>query len=130
MLTRVTKRDRIYTLLLLFVAFGMVIDFIFWPADITPITLNDLVQMVGIVVLCQLWQNADAVELDVDRSSGSWIATLLLPPLGIGMHLFQTRKWQIALPVFLLFWGGYFMSIIVASFLMEAIMNPTTFSFD
>tara|TARA_R110002033_G_scaffold63608_1_gene114644 strand:- start:702 stop:1094 length:393 start_codon:yes stop_codon:yes gene_type:complete len=130
MLTRLSKRDRIYGLLLLFVGFGTVVDFIVWPAVMPSMTLSDLVQIVGIVVLCQLWQNADAVELDFDRSSGSKIATLLLPPLGIGMHLFQTRKWQIAIPIFLLFWGGTFMSSLAAAFITVAIMDPTTFSFD
>jgi hypothetical protein len=130
MLTRFSKRDRIYGLLLLFVAFGTVIDIIFWRAELPLITLNDLFQIVGIVVLCQLWLNADALELDLDRSSGSKIATLLLPPLGIGMHLFQTRKWQVAIPAFLLFWGGYFISNIVAGFLTVAIMDPTSFGFN
>ncbi|MCC0029016.1 MAG: hypothetical protein H6891_01520 [Brucellaceae bacterium] len=100
------KRDAIYLALLVFVAAGMLIDWVVWPRAIPDFTPNDVVQMVGIIVLVSWWQIEDASGHGAFVSRAAKWMTIMFAPAGSAVYLVQSRGWSRALPVFLAFWLG------------------------
>ncbi|MDO5631508.1 MAG: hypothetical protein Q4G22_06690 [Paracoccus sp. (in: a-proteobacteria)] len=102
---------QIYAVLLVYVAIGAVIDAIFWPDPeaMPPYTWNDFIQMVGIVVLCLLWQSTDANQRGQTVGSGTRLLTILLTPLGLLIYLCATRRWW-----GLMVWIGFLLGIVLA----------------
>ncbi|PSJ57634.1 hypothetical protein [Pseudaminobacter soli (ex Li et al. 2025)] len=111
------KRETIYTGLLAFVAAGILIDRYFWGLNPPPLSLNDLIQIVGIVCLIAWWQIEDAEAHGFSRSRAASLATALLPPLGLAIYLFQARRWTWAITGFVAFWAGVTLVAVVADYL-------------
>lgn len=111
------KRDAIYMALLVFVAAGMLVDWYFWPQGVLDLTLNDIVQMVGIVLLVSWWQIEDARGRGASVSGVAKWMTVMLAPVGSAIYLVQSRGWGRAVPVFLTFWGGFVIAIVAGEFL-------------
>ncbi|MDO5613488.1 MAG: hypothetical protein Q4G14_09645 [Paracoccus sp. (in: a-proteobacteria)] len=121
------KPWQIYVLLLVYVAIGAVIDRTFWPdMDTMPTyTWNDFIQMVGIVVLCVLWQRADADQRGQTVGSGTRLLTILLTPLGLLVYLCATRRWWGVL-VWIGFLFGIVLAYIVSSFSVASVYAAIT----
>ena len=88
------RRDAIYVALLAFVAAGMLVDSVVWPQAIPDFTPNDVVQMIGIIVLVSWWQIEDASGRGalVGRTA-KWM-TILFAPAGSAVYLVQSRGWS------------------------------------
>ncbi|TKT79099.1 hypothetical protein [Aquamicrobium sp. LC103] len=85
------KRSWIYAGLLAFVGGGAIIDSI-WRTHLYSYTWNDLVQMVGIILLTAWWQIEDARLRDVKRGVAARILTVLLVPVGLAVYLYQSGR--------------------------------------
>ena len=107
------KRNQIYLLLMGFTAAGGFIDWFIWQNNPPSMTLNDISQMFGNVVLCRIWQYLDSRSLQVDQSSLSKLITILIAPVGMAIYMFQSRKWHVAALSWLAFWFGLLMVIIL-----------------
>ncbi|EKE45535.1 hypothetical protein OCGS_0625 [Oceaniovalibus guishaninsula JLT2003] len=121
-----TRRNAFYVLLLAFVAFGGIVDYYVWGSA-GLVALNDFTQMVGIIALCILWLRADASVRDRPATRLSVIATILFPPAGTTIHLFQSRSKLFAFGAALLFWTGVFMAFFAGDIAGSWIVDvPTT----
>jgi putative effector of murein hydrolase LrgA (UPF0299 family) len=86
-----SRRDWVYVALLVFVAIGSTLDSVYQPYP-HSYSLNDFVQMVGIIILCAWWQIEDANVREMKRGTAARIFTVLFMPVGLAIHLFQSRK--------------------------------------
>ncbi len=101
------KRDWIYVALLVFIAFGFLVDAAMWPhGPPRSFTVNDLVQLVGLILLVSSWQIADAHIRLRPRSSAVKLMTVFLIPLGQVIYIYQSRPWKQATVVCLGFFAG------------------------
>ena len=101
-----TSPIRIYIILAAFFAFGIAVDWIVWDGLPPSWTWNDITQMIGVIVLCLMWESADAMQRDKSHRGSARLLTILLPPLGTLVYFFQTRRWPQAIAAEVLFWGG------------------------
>jgi len=105
-------------MLVIFIVAGMFIDVYVWPyGSPARLTWNDLLQMVGIVILASWWQTADAAELGIRRSPLAKLVTVLFVPVGSAIYLFQSRHWKSATVTYLAFWGGIVLVAAAAAYL-------------
>ena len=111
------KREAIYVTLLVFVAAGMLVDWYVWRQAIPDFTPNDVVQMIGIIVLVSWWQIEDASGRGAFVSRAAKWMTILFAPAGSAVYLVQSRGWSRALPVFLAFWLGVTAAALAGDFL-------------
>lgn len=110
-----TKRDCIYIGLLGFISLRFLIDSAVWPAGPpSSLTVNDLIQMIGIVTLFSWWEIEDAARKDLRRSSAARTMTILLAPVGLAIYLFQTRPWKRATIGLIAFVAGLVVAAILA----------------
>ncbi|MEL7541449.1 MAG: hypothetical protein AAGJ51_11145 [Pseudomonadota bacterium] len=123
-----SKRNIIYISLLMFVSLGMAVDLIFWPTAMSSGTINDVIQIIGILLLCLYWEKADSEELEVSLSRGARISTLVLPLLGTAVYLFQTRRWYKAVLVYCLFWAGVLLSATATALIVGTLVDTGTFN--
>lgn len=103
------RRNFIYVSLLAFLCFGAIIDEVFGLWNAYNLTWNDALQMIGVVILTLLWQQADASALKIRPSYASKFLTVIFSPLGMAVYLFQSRPWKSALLTYLVFCGGIFL---------------------
>lgn len=102
----VTRKTFLYTILSAFFAFGIAIDWLVWGGLPPHWTWNDITQMLGVIILCLMWQSADAQARAVPHRKSARIITILLPPLGMLIYFFQSRLWPLAILGAVLFWAG------------------------
>jgi hypothetical protein len=110
-----TKRNWVYVALLVFVSIGAVIDIAVWPLEAPPLTWNDVVQTIGIVVFVYWWEVADAKQFGQPQSGPARVLTVFVPPLGHAIYLYQSRNWKRATVMFLLFWAGVFVAFMMVA---------------
>lgn len=96
----------LYAILAAFFAFGIVVDWVVWGGLPPAWTWNDITQMIGVIVLCLMWESADAAARGVQHRASARLLTILLPPLGTLVYFFQSRDWPNALLQAFYFWGG------------------------
>ena len=96
----------IYLVLAAFFSLGIIIDWGVWQGHPPAWTWNDAAQMIGVITLCLFWESADAQRIGARHRGSARLLTILLPPLGTTVYLFQTRAWPKALKAGVLFWGG------------------------
>ena len=101
-----TRRNTIYLFLVGFFAFGIIIDWVVWNGLPPSWTWNDITQLIGVIVLCLMWEDADARTQEVPHKRSAIILTILLPPLGTAVYFFQSRRWPQAILGTILFWAG------------------------
>jgi hypothetical protein len=101
------KRYWIYLALLIFGAFGSVLDIALFYKNDRYTIINDIVQLIGNVMLCVWLQREDAKEKGFTVEI--WIRTLTIffIPLGGLVYLFKTRHWFRAILIACGFIGGY-----------------------
>ena len=107
----------IYVLLAAFFGLGVAIDWLVWDGLPPRWTWNDVTQMIGVIVLCLMWESADAAARNGPHRRSAVILTILLPPVGTTVYFFQSRPWQKALVGIVLFWSG----ILAVAFLTDEI---------
>ncbi|HAT87430.1 hypothetical protein [Cohaesibacter gelatinilyticus] len=107
--SKFARRNFIYVSLLIFLCFGAIIDEFFGLWNAYNLTWNDAVQMIGVIILTLLWQQADATALRIRPSYTSKFLTVIFSPLGMAVYLFQSRTWKSALLTYLVFCGGIFL---------------------
>lgn len=118
--TRLTGRDWIYVALIFFISGGVFVDTAIWPyGPPSSLTANDVVQMLGIVILFAWWQIEDAERHGYRRSSVVRLFSILVAPLGLAIYFYQTRPWKKATVGFLAFMGGIVIFGSVAILLSE-----------
>ncbi len=100
------RRNLVYAVFLGFVAFGMVLDHVFWQGNPPYITWNDVIQKCGMIIFTVIWQIEDSRAFGFTRSRKGNIWTVLFTPLGLAFYLRRTRKWPAALAIWLGYWGG------------------------
>jgi hypothetical protein len=100
------KRDKIYVLLLVFVAIGVIVDWLMLLGIFPTSSLNYWVGMIGIIVFCRLWQNEDSTQLGHVQSVASKSLTIIFPIVGTAIHFIESRQWKSAILEFFLFWLG------------------------
>lgn len=109
-----TRRNSIYIALLAFISLGLLINAAVWPAGPPDsYTVNDMVQMVGIITLFARWQIEDADKRAVRRSSSARIATVVFAPAGLAIYLYQTHSWKTATVNLFTFMGGFLLVAIL-----------------
>lgn len=115
-----TKRNAIYGALLAFLIIGAQIDWYVWGSYLPDnLTANDIVQIVGIIVLTAWWQVADAAQGGYMRSRAAHLWTIILTPVGLGIYLFQTRSRKQAMLVLAGFFAGAVLAVIIGEVLGE-----------
>ncbi|WP_299962873.1 hypothetical protein [uncultured Roseobacter sp.] len=116
-----TKRNAIYIGLLLFIAAGVIIDWVVWQGPPAQFTWNDVMQLFGIIILVRLWQNADAAEIGHVQNLASRLLTILFMPVGTAVYFFRSRGWRSAAAGFVLFWLGIVCVVIATDQLFLAL---------
>ncbi len=123
-----TKRDWIYIGLLGFTSLGFLIDSAVWPAGPpSSLTINDLIQMIGIATLFSWWEIEDATRSDLKRSSAARTMTVLLAPVGLAIYLYQTRPWKRATIGLIAFVAGLVVAAILAMLLGDWLVTQGFF---
>ncbi|MGV1834836.1 hypothetical protein ACQZ6C_08755 [Rhizobium rhizogenes] len=126
-------RDWIYVGLLAFIAFGLLLDAAIWPYSPPRwMTANDLVQMVGNILLVSWWQIADVNEHGCSRTPIAKLTTVLFAPLGQAIYLYQSRPWKRASLLFFGFIAGVLVvatgAVYLAAWLVETHIFPPEFT--
>ncbi len=117
-------RDAIYAALLLFIGLGILGDWYFWNDILPAFTMNDAIQIAGIIALTIWWQSEDAAMGGHSRSRAVRIATILLVPLGLAIYLLQTRPWWQAATTFMAMLAGALLTILIADLAGGALFGP------
>lgn len=118
-----TKRDAVYAAFLGFIAIGVLIDWYIWRGALPPFSLNDIVQMIGILLLTAWWQIEDATMHGYERGRAARILTIVFVPVGLAIYLFQTRPWSRAGAIFIGYLGGAVVAVIAADLLGGALFG-------
>ncbi len=112
------KRDWIYVALLAFIAFGFLVDAAVWPHGApNSLTANDLVQLVGLILLVSSWQIADAHALARRRNGAVQLLTVFFIPLGQIIYIYQSRPWKQATVLCIGFFAGVLAAAAMAAYL-------------
>ena len=86
-----------HVLVLIFIASfgisGIIEGYFGWEGESTLALTHALV----IAVISFAWCKADSSELDISPPAGSAIFCGVLPPIGVPVHLFRTRRLGVAL---------------------------------
>lgn len=106
----------IYGVLVLWVIIGVVADSFLLKVT-SDLTLNDLVQAIGIALLVLLWCRADAEtrQQKFPQSTIGGLAVALLPPVGHALYLAASRPAARAAAIFLGFWLGLVVAMAMGS---------------
>lgn len=114
------KRNKTYVFLLVFTIAGSVVD-LFLPETNRVAQLSNLIQLIGMTILCRLWQNADSAQLGHHQSGASKSLTILFPIVGTAIYFIQSRHWKSATVAFFLFWIGIFAAMAISMILVVSV---------
>lgn len=81
-----------------------------------------LLQIIGIAVFANLWILADARQRGTISTRWVRIATALLPPLGLAIHMIGARGLWRGLLVWAGYWGGFMLAALLAALIASLIL--------